>query len=182
MNALSFVYVLFVCMRTSTRGKPNAWADEFVMLEWLDQFELDTAPLLLPEKLLGMDNHGAQQTHKFRAEMQLANTVPAYTPPECTDCVSPCDHHVGLDLQNMVGQFFNLDFEANKEIWRTGALTASLRRQKIAQWAAAAWTILREETARLKSCFVSTGFLIALDGSENYLIQIPTIPNYDYTT
>jgi hypothetical protein len=59
------------------------------MLEWVDQFEADTAALQLPEKLLGMDNHGAQQTTEFKAKLETVDTVPAYTPPECTDCISP---------------------------------------------------------------------------------------------
>jgi hypothetical protein len=32
------------------------------MLAWLDQFNFDTASLGPDELLLGMDNHGAQQT------------------------------------------------------------------------------------------------------------------------
>jgi hypothetical protein len=40
----------------------NAWADERVMLEWHKVFQADTASLGREELLLGLDNHGAQQT------------------------------------------------------------------------------------------------------------------------
>ncbi len=69
--------------------QPNAWADSHVMLDWADQFDADTAGLQLPEKLLGMDNHGAQQTDQFKTKLQTMNTTPVYTPPDCTDCISP---------------------------------------------------------------------------------------------
>ena len=74
--------------------QPNAWADEEVMMHWLDQFNADTSSVH-DEILLGMDNHGAQQTVAFRDKLRQSNKVAAYTPPNCTDVVSPCDHHVG---------------------------------------------------------------------------------------
>lgn len=54
------------------------------MLQWLRQFNADTASRGNEEVLLGMDNHGAQQTDAFREHMRLSNIVPAYTPPDCT--------------------------------------------------------------------------------------------------
>ena len=43
---------------------------------------------------------------------------------------------------------------------------------KMAHWVAAAWAIVREEADFLRAAFVSTGFLVAKDGSENHLIKI----------
>jgi hypothetical protein len=88
--------------------QPNAWADEKVMLSWLDH---------LGEVLLGMDNHGAQQTDKFRAKMAEYNTKPAYTPPDCTDIVAPSDHHVGARLKKYISLFYHLDMEKNRTRW-----------------------------------------------------------------
>jgi hypothetical protein len=94
--------------------QPNAWADEKVMLKWLDEFHEDTKDLGLGEVLLGMDNHGAQQTDKFRERMQLYNIVPAYTPPDCTDVVAPCDHHVGAHLKKLVGAYYHMTWRRIK--------------------------------------------------------------------
>jgi len=80
----------------------------------------------------------------------------------------------------MVADFYHRDFEANHDIWRTGALSASLRRQKVAEWAAAAWALFREDAAKLENCFVSTGFLIGQNQFDDHLIQIPSVPAYDF--
>ena len=95
-----------------------------------------------------------------------------YTPPECTDVVSPCDHHVGAELKRLMKIFFQADYEVNFAAWNNATLSASSRRQKMASWGAAAWAILREETELLKSAFVSTGFLINRNGTENHLIKL----------
>ena len=70
--------------------QPNAWADELFMFDWLEQFVNDTASLP-EEKLLAADGHGAQKTPEFRRRVKAANPRMVYTPPDCTDCVSPCD-------------------------------------------------------------------------------------------
>ena len=158
----------------------NAWADQHVMLHWLDQFSVDTAALNGEQVLLGMDNHGAQQTEAFKSKARAGNAFLAYTPPDCTDCVSPCDHRVGARLKNMMKAFYEEELENNLEEWTKGGLSASTRRIKMATWAAAAWALLRTEAGFLRSSFVSTGFLIAKDGSENNLIQIPSCPDYDF--
>ena len=80
----------------------------------------------------------------------------------------------------MVTTFYHTDLEANSEVWRSDGLDTSATRQKIAAWAAAAWAILRTETDRIRSCFVATGFLIAQDGTEDHLIQIPNVPGYSF--
>jgi hypothetical protein len=82
-------------IRVRFQGK--AWADEGVMLDYFHDFRRDTADL--GEVMLGMDNHGSQQTNLCRTLMEYLYIVPVYTPANCTDVVSPCDHHVGRDLQ-----------------------------------------------------------------------------------
>ena len=59
----------------------NAWADERVMLEWHKVFQTDTASLGQEQLLLGLDNHGAQQTVEFRRRLRQSHTQAAYTPP-----------------------------------------------------------------------------------------------------
>ena len=52
----------------------------------------------------------------------------------------------------------------------------------MAIWTAAAWVLMREEKDFIRSAFVATGFLIAKDGSENNLIQVPGVSGYDFTS
>ena len=51
------------------------------MLAWVDQLAEDVAPLEGEDILLGMDNHGAQQTQAFKQKLHRVNATPAYTPP-----------------------------------------------------------------------------------------------------
>jgi hypothetical protein len=51
------------------------------MIEWLQVFNTDTTSLGQERRLLGMDNHGAQQTTHFRFLLASSNIQPAYTPP-----------------------------------------------------------------------------------------------------
>jgi hypothetical protein len=51
----------------------------------------------------------------------------------------------------------------------------------MAQWTAAAWLILSEKPEFIRQSFVSTGFLLAKDGSENGLAKVPGLPDYDFT-
>jgi hypothetical protein len=52
----------------------NAWADERVMLEWHKVFQTDRASLGQVDLLLGLDNHGAQETVEFRRRLRQSHT------------------------------------------------------------------------------------------------------------
>ena len=56
----------------------------------------------------------------------------------------------------------------------------SERRIKMAQWAAYAWLIVQQKTDYLRSAFVSTGFLVAADRSEDHLIKMTGLDNYTF--
>lgn len=163
--------------------QPKAWADEAVMLPWLTQFAVD-AGHLPHEIMLGMDNHGAQQTAAFKARAKELCVYPVYTPPDCTDVVAPCDHHVGAFFKKTMSGFYHDDLEKNMDDWCSpvgqGGLTASERRMRMAIWAAATWAIVRGRSEFLRKSFVSTGFLVRKDRSEDRLIKVPGMPNYDF--
>ena len=123
-------------------------------------------------------------TQKFRAKLLAGNTLPAYTPPDCTDVISPSDHHVGNELKRIISVFYHEELSANMDTWcgDGSEFTTSYRRMKMATctWAAAAWEILKRRSDFLKASFVSTGWLLAKDGSENNLVKIPGVPDYDF--
>ena len=159
----------------NVRFQKNAWADEPIIIDYLTAFREKTAHL--GEILLGMDNHGSQVTFLSRAVMEYFGIVPAFTPANCTDCVSPVDHHVGQTLKLKISSKFEEAYEADFDHWnkeaKYGGLTDSERRMLVAGWAAEAWSELcSEHKTLLKSAFVETGFLVAKDGSENHLIKL----------
>jgi hypothetical protein len=161
----------------SVYWQANAWADEPTMNDWLlDWIEELIADGRGGEYLLGMDHHGAQQTLKFRKKMKALNTVPFYTPPHCTDCVSVVDHNIGGFIKSQLRKYFQRDFATNYDAWvynTATALTASARRVWMAKWIAEACEALRQRADTLIiPAFVHCGWLLAADGSEDNKIQL----------
>ena len=174
-NISNYVRVLF---------QPAAWADEQVSLIWLDDFDAET--LTFPfQRCMGMDKHGAQMTIAFRSSMSQKNIFGCYIPAPNTDLLAPVDHHAGIKLKNRMGEFYHAELEDNDATWcnppDAGGLHDWQKRVKVVMWAAAAWQELRQDYTFIKSTFVSTGWLIAKDGSENHLIKLKGIDNYDFT-
>ena len=165
--------------------QPKAWVDSAINLIWFKQFVTETNSLS-GEKLLGMDRHGPQTTEIFKSIMQNHNTVPAYTPPDCTDSVAPCDHHVFARIKKIISRLYDIALDGNRESWcnppEFGGLRAWQRRVYLATWAAVAWDIVKRDKDFLRSSFISTGWLIAKDGSENNKIKVDGVVNYDFTS
>jgi hypothetical protein len=82
------------------RFQDSAWADERISMQYLETFR--QATIDQGEVLLGMDNHGAQSTPLCREFMAQMGIVPAYTPANCTDCVSPVDKNVAETLKKII--------------------------------------------------------------------------------
>lgn len=179
----------------------NAWADEeFCYEDLLGAGEdLHAAGYTADEEvLMGMDRHGAQKTERMKELFNQLGAVPVYTPPGCTDTVSPVDHHVGRFIQNFMADCYQKELEKNPHIWLVdgddidgcaegiedpNSSSAMARRMLMAQWLSAAWEDLQTNHSQLlASAFLQTGFLIALDGSEDDLIKLQgwTGPKYKF--
>jgi hypothetical protein len=157
------------------RWQKKAWADERITMEYLESFR--KATLDQGEVLLGMDNHGAQLTPVCRLFYQLMGILPVFTPANCTDCVSPVDHHVGQCLKLKIGARYQASLEKNRALWEQdaadGGLSTSRKRMLVATWTAEAWEeVCRDHHVMIRQAFVETGFLVAKDGSENGLIKL----------
>jgi hypothetical protein len=161
----------------------NAWADGDFCLWCLESFKADLKEAGIDEEvLLGLDGLPAQKTAKFLDTATESNIIPMYTPPDCTDVIAPCDHHVFLTLKNMIKAFYRKMSQALRDLWAdsrdNGSLCPSNKRIQIAQWVSAAWAefCVHHEELILKA-FTSTGFLMKLDnpGSE---IKIDGLPDY----
>ena len=113
--------------------------------------------------------------------------LPVFTAANCTDCISPVDHHVGRFIQNHMGRAYQEAVERDPQIWRADAAdqeiedancsSAMHRRMLMAQWLSAAWTDLTTNHQELiEKAFGHTGFLLAQDGSDDHLMSIQGWP------
>lgn len=163
----------------NVRFQPKAWADERICMDYLRYFREATARLNLGEVLLGMDNHGSQATPLCRSFMKNMGIVPAYTPANCTDCISPVDANIGVTIKNIIARKYEEEFDVNEDEWllpkKEGGLGNKKKRMLVAKWASEAWAEFTDGTKynhTVTSAFVKTGFLVAKDGSENHLIEL----------
>ena len=135
------------------------------------------------EILLGMDNYKAQISEEARVRYTQLGFVELFTPANCTDCVSPVDHHVGRFIQTHMAELYRLEIESNPHIWIVSSgdqeiedvecRSAKARRMLLAEWFGKAWRELTTNHQELLAkAFIRTGFLLAKDGSEDGLNQI----------
>jgi hypothetical protein len=163
----------------------NAWADNtFCHADIMEVSKCLQKSGLDCEVLIGMDNHQSQRTPEMMATYLKLGMEIMFTPASCTDCTSPVDHHVGRFIQNKMAQMYAGEVLEHPEIWfqtddddqeleDTQGSSAKARRMKMATWLSAAWEDLKTNHHRLLSqAFVATGFLVALDGSEDHLIDL----------
>jgi hypothetical protein len=161
-----------------------AWADAIFCEQEIIQVARDIhAAGITGEVMIGMDNHSAQRTPAMLALYASLGLVPVFTAANCTDCISPVDHHIGRYIQTHMGRSYRKAVEDNPDIWIASTEEqeiadpacrgAKARRMLMAQWLSAAWTELTTDHAHMiDAAFVKTGFKVAKDGSEDHLIDI----------
>ena len=165
--------------------QPNAWADEVFCEQDIINVAADMqrAGIGDREVCVGMDNHSAQRTPNMLSLYKSLGMVPLFTAPNCTDCISPVDHHIGRQIQNYMAKCYQEEVDANPAIWiatseeqeieDANCKSAMNRRMLMAKWLSRAWTDLVENHSNMiDSAFVHTGFLIAKGGSEDHLIEL----------
>lgn len=146
----------------------KAWTDGKFCLWALDKFKEDLHEANLEgEVALGLDGLPAQKTPEFLNKASEQDVLPFYTPPDCTDVIAPCDHHVFLRLKELIKKFYREVSEVQRGVWadstKNGSLAASNKRVQVARWVSAAWEELCKNHRKLfLSAFTSTGFLMKL--------------------
>ena len=151
--------------------QPKAWVDTEVMACIVDDF-LDDISDVEGEVMYGMDNLGAHHNMVIKQTLYDHDVYPVFTPSQCTDVVAPVDHHVGAWMKQCMSQLYEKELEDNIELWEDGGLSAAERRIYIVNWVASAWKCLKTKSEFLRKSFVSTGWLLAKDGSENHLVKL----------
>jgi hypothetical protein len=135
------------------------------------------------EVLLGMDGLPAQKTPEFLRKTVESNILPIYTPPDCTDVVAPCDHHVFLRLKELIKAFYKEMSQVNRDLWArdSAALSDSRKRVLVAQWVSRAWSdFCQNYQDVISAAFTSTGFLMKL-ANPGADIKIKGLPSYPGT-
>ena len=162
--------------------QPKAWADQEVMLQSLECFIHQTREIRQKygEILLILDQHGSQTTAFFRMRARECGIVLAYTPSSCTDVVAPVDHHVGAYLKKLMSTFYHDELRLNYDQWVDEGISASECRMLMLEWLLLSWEVLCQQPDMIRQAFVSTGCMLALDGSDWQKVKIHTLPNYDY--
>ena len=167
----------------------NAWADEEFCATDILNVAADLADAEIEgEVLIAMDRHAAQKTQAMKRLYKQLGMVPLFTPPNCTDCVSPVDHHVGRFIEAHMARSYQDELESNPHIWIAGGAepdddggfdledsnsnSAMHRRMLMAKWLSDAWSDLITRHSLLQNAFVETGLLLALDGSEDRQISL----------
>lgn len=159
----------------TVRFQSKAWSDGQIALDWLVDFR--AATLHQGEVLLGMDGHKAQISPLCRAFMDLMGIRYAITAANCTDTLSPVDRHVGVWLKDRIHEKYDAQFSGAKmSAWQknygAGGLSVSSKRMWVATWTAEAWQEMkRDQQYVIEQSFVQTGFVQAMDGSEQHLIR-----------
>ena len=151
--------------------QPKAWVDTPVMKCIVDDF-LHDIDGVEGEVMYGMDNLGSHHNTGIKETLYDNNVYPVYTPSQCTDVVAPVDHHIGAWMKQCMSHLYEYELQHNLEVWEDGGLTASERRVYIVNWVATAWEALKTKSEFIRKSFVSTGWLLAKDGSENHLVKL----------
>ena len=113
-----------------------------------------------------MDRHGAQKTKLCRAFMKHMGVVEAFIPANCTDSISPVDKHVAQKIKMLM----YAKFESEKG-W--AEMSAEQKRRLCTYWASTVWEEFKCNRKDLcRAAFVKTGFLNAMDGSDDAKIQL----------
>jgi hypothetical protein len=75
-------------------------------------------------------------------------------------------------MKEAMAVLYEMELERNREAWENGELTAAERRIYIVIWVGTAREVLQTMPEFIKKSFVSTGWLLAKDGSENHLVKL----------
>jgi len=84
-------------------------------------------------------------------------------------------------MKEAMAVLYEHELERNLEQWENGELTAAERRIYIAHWVEPAWDVMKTMPEFMRESLVSTGWLLAKDGSENHLVKLKKyLKEYDF--
>ena len=129
-----------------------------------------------------MDNLGSQCQPEFKEYIRKeCNTLIVYTPNNCTDLCAVTDAGIGKVIKDRMRKKYDADFESRTSEWTDKRIPTRELRVLYANWLSEAWKEFLEEGGddQIKKAFQRCGMLNAQDGSEDHLIRVPGIKDYD---
>ncbi len=162
----------------------DAWVTEEILLEYLNKlWKSIPNGMCAAKKLLLLDDATMHKTDAVKEKLSRFNTEVVYIPPGCTPYLQPVDVVFNKSFKAEMGRLSTQHMEENLGMY-TGEseskLTASARRILITKFVGEAWQIsarrLKESVAE---CFKTRGITVAEDGSEDFMIAIPELEDYE---
>ena len=167
--------------RVSVCFQKDAWCDEQVMKDWVikewNNYFTNPPTPGSHGKLLVIDTHRGQQTECIKDLLNKCKTTVVYVPGGTTAYIQPLDVVVNGPYKNIVKTLYEKHMQENLEKYVNSKFTASDRRVLMTKWCGQAWQEL--DSALVKRGFKKCGISTEVDGSENHLVRIENIPDYE---
>lgn len=164
--------------RVDVLFQPKAWADREACCEWITRsFSPFLARQNVTNALLFCDNLDGQVNDGFLKALKESGCSRCLLVSGETDALQPVDAGIGKLLKTLFYQEQELWLEepGNLAKWECvdgGSVSMEEKRVLTTIWAACAWKKLRKQYAdTIRKCFVRTGCLLTIDGSERDEIQ-----------
>ena len=162
--------------RVRVTFQENAWCDEGIMMEWINQL---WKPACFEEMMLVLDVHKAQKTDGVQSLLRdKCKTEPVFVPAGTTHLVQPVDVVFNAPFKQAVDREATKPLQDNLDEYMRGTINASERRVLFTKWVGAAWDEVSANTEMVIRSFEKCGISIPIDGSKDDRINIANIDNY----
>ena len=145
------------------------------MRQWVNQL---WKPICKEEMLLVLDEHRAQMTEEFKRKLQELSSTPVFVPGGCTSLVQPVDVVFNAPFKAAVEKIAQKHMLDNLDLYVHGKFTASERRVLLSKWIGEAWEKVCTKPELITRGFRKCGISIAVDGSEDEVININGVDDY----
>jgi len=160
--------------RVEVSFQEDAWVNENMAIYYLDRV-LGNENY---ERLAVFDLLASQKTDICKERMKILRIIPAIIPGGCTGLVQPCDTVLNKPFKDHIKAAATRHYDENLERWTEGKFTASERRIIMTKWVGDAWAAVSKDREAIMRGFTKAGIAVAIDGSEDDLINIKGLPNY----
>ena len=160
----------------------NAWCDEQTMVKsiqfgWNCLFLTPSTPGS-DGKTLVTNIQRAQQTENVKRLLARCKTKLVNVPRGCTSIGQPVDVPFNEPFKGYIRAMSGRHLNENLEKYTDEKISASERRVLMTKWAGDAWVNTNQDMVRRS--FKKCGISLALDGSENHLLNIEKLPEFTY--
>ena len=157
----------------------SAWQTGDTMIDLLRHYRNSKTKHGVREKtLLVMDNlecHKSNRTKNYAG--RYANTLLAFTPPNCTDTVSVVDQ-LAFVWKKLLQHEYESWADANFNKWQENKTSAGDRRILFSTWVSTAWNKMKQRTDLINRMFQKTGIILKKNGSDKHMVKVAGVDDY----